>query len=96
MLGVQLVPERCACEKGCCERRDGGGGVVEGARGLVSVCLSIIYQIYCFLCLIAGCHRPSPGPPAPSKPRSHPCRKLTSIKLCCTNAIKSPQLRVGR
>lgn len=47
-------------------------------------------------CLVAGCHRPSPGPPAPGKPHSHHRCSLSSISLCSTQAIKSPQLRVNR
>lgn len=80
---------KCTCEIGCCKRGEGGGGgrVCVNWHHLSDLLLS---------CLIAGCHCPSPGPPAPGKPRSHLCCSRTFIKLCSTNAIKSPQLRVNR
>lgn len=81
---------KCTCEIGCCKRGEGGGG---GGR----VCVNWHHLSDLLLsCLIAGCHCPSPGPPAPGKPRSHLCCSRTFIKLCSTNAIKSPQLRVNR
>lgn len=47
-------------------------------------------------CLIARCHWPSPGPASLRKPRSHLYGSHSFIKLCSTNAIKRPQLRVSR
>lgn len=74
MEGVReggAVLERCALKS--CERRVGGGGGGGGGGGLLaSVCLGIIYQIYCFLVLLPSAIGPSPGPPASGKPRQHP------------------------
>lgn len=73
MFWVQLVPESSAREKGCCERTDGGGG---GGGVLVSVCLGIIYQIYCFLVLLLAAIAPHLALLLPLNPAPIPSPQL--------------------
>lgn len=69
----------------------------EKVVGCLSICVSWHHlSVLLLSCLVLGRHRPSPGPRALGKPRSHPCLSLTSIKPCSTQAIKSLVLRVNR
>lgn len=70
------------------------------ARGEKVVVVVVKYELASFIRFITSlsycCHWPSPGPASLPKPRSHLSSSHNFIKLCSTNAIKRPQLRVSR